>query len=53
MSDSAVEKWNVGIGRVQRGYVIIVSDTELGDQVVIEITNVRQNMTFADVLEQS
>ena len=52
MSDSAVEKWNVGIGRVERGYVIIVSDTELGDQVVIEVTNVRQNVAFANVIEQ-
>jgi len=41
-----------GIARVKRGYVIIVPDTKLGDQVVIEIENVRQNVAFADVVGQ-
>lgn len=41
-----------GIARVERGYVIIVSDTEPGDQVVIEIRNVKQNVAFADVVNQ-
>ncbi|QFU84444.1 TRAM domain-containing protein [Natronorubrum aibiense] len=41
-----------GIARVERGYVIIVPDTKLGDQVVIEIENVRQNVAFADVVGQ-
>ena len=41
-----------GIARVERGYVIIVPDTELGDQVVIKIENVRQNVAFADVVGQ-
>ena len=41
-----------GIARVERGYVIIVADAELGDHVVIEVTNVRQSVAFADVVEQ-
>jgi len=41
-----------GIARVGRGYVIIVADAELGDHVVIEVTNVRQSVAFADVVEQ-
>jgi len=41
-----------GIARVERGYVIIVPDTKLGDQVVIEIESVRQNVAFADVVGQ-
>lgn len=41
-----------GITRVERGYVIIVPDTKPDDEVTIEITNVRQNVAFADVLKQ-
>ena len=40
-----------GIARVERGYVIIVPGTEKGDQVRIEITTVRDNVAFGDVLE--
>lgn len=40
-----------GIARVERGYVIIVPETEKGDQVRIEITTVRENVAFGDVLE--
>jgi predicted RNA-binding protein with TRAM domain len=41
-----------GITRVERGFVVIVPDTEQGERVVIEITDVRENVAFADVVER-
>ncbi|MFD1588247.1 TRAM domain-containing protein [Halorientalis brevis] len=41
-----------GITRVERGFVVIVSDTEQGERVTIEITDVRENVAFADVVER-
>lgn len=41
-----------GIARVERGFVIIVPDTEVGERVTVEITDVRQRVAFADVVER-
>lgn len=41
-----------GITRVERGYVIIVPDTERSERVRIEITDVQENVAFADVIER-
>lgn len=41
-----------GITRVERGYVVIVPDTEMGERVEIEITDVRENVAFAEVKER-
>jgi predicted RNA-binding protein with TRAM domain len=41
-----------GITRVERGYVIIVPDTERGERVRIEITDVQENVSFAEVVER-
>ena len=41
-----------GITRVERGFVIIVPDTTQGERVTIEITNVRQNVAFGEVIER-
>ncbi|WP_255191999.1 TRAM domain-containing protein [Natronobeatus ordinarius] len=41
-----------GIARVERGYVIIVPDTEKGERVTIEITDVKETVGFADVIER-
>jgi predicted RNA-binding protein with TRAM domain len=41
-----------GIARVERGFVVIVPDTELGERVTVEITDVKQNVAFADVVER-
>ena len=41
-----------GITRVERGFVVIVPDTEQGERVTIEITDVRQNVAFAEVVER-
>ena len=41
-----------GVARVERGYVIIVPDTEKGERVTIEITDVKETVAFADVIER-
>ncbi|ESS07370.1 MAG: putative RNA-binding protein, contains TRAM domain protein, partial [uncultured archaeon A07HB70] len=41
-----------GITRVERGFVVIVPDTEQGERVSIEVTDVRENVAFADVVER-
>lgn len=41
-----------GITRVERGYVVIVPDTEKGERVKIEITDVNDNVAFATVTER-
>ncbi|RKS81509.1 putative RNA-binding protein with TRAM domain [Haloarcula quadrata] len=41
-----------GITRVERGFVVIVPDTEQGERVTVEITDVRQNVAFAEVVER-
>lgn len=40
-----------GIARVGPGYVIIVPGAELGERVSVEITEVRENMAFAEIVE--
>jgi predicted RNA-binding protein with TRAM domain len=41
-----------GITRVERGFVVIVPDTEQGERVTVEITDVRENVAFAEVVER-
>jgi predicted RNA-binding protein with TRAM domain len=41
-----------GITRVERGFVVIVSDTDQGERVTIEITDIRENVAFAEVVER-
>ncbi|WP_266083254.1 TRAM domain-containing protein [Haladaptatus caseinilyticus] len=41
-----------GIARVERGYVIIVPDTEKRDRVTVEIANVTPTVAFAEVVER-
>ncbi len=41
-----------GIARVERGYVIIVPDTEKRDRVTIEITKVSENVAFSEVVKR-
>lgn len=40
-----------GIARVGPGYVVFVSDTEIGQQPLVRITTVRENFAFAEVLK--
>lgn len=41
-----------GIARVERGFVVIVPDTDQGERVTVEITDVTENVAFADVVER-
>ena len=41
-----------GIAKVERGYVVIVSDAEPGDTVTVEITNVRENVSFGSIISE-
>ena len=41
-----------GIARVERGFVVIVPDTEPSERVTVKITDVRENVAFADVVER-
>jgi len=41
-----------GIARVKRGFVVIVPETEQGERVRIEVTDVQQNVAFAHVVER-
>ena len=41
-----------GIAKIERGYVVIVPDAELGDEVTVEITSVRENVSFASVIDE-
>ncbi len=41
-----------GITRVERGFVVIVSDASPGEEVIIEITHVQENVAFADVVDR-
>jgi predicted RNA-binding protein with TRAM domain len=42
-----------GIAKVDRGYVVIVPDTEPGDEVTVEVENVKENVAFAQVLHNT
>ncbi len=41
-----------GITRVERGFVVIVPDTERGERVTVEITEVAKNVAFAEVADR-
>jgi len=41
-----------GIARVERGYVIIVPDTDVGDRVKIEISDVKSNFAVGEVIDE-
>lgn len=41
-----------GIARVDRGYVVIVPDTNVGDEVEIEIEETRPNFAIGRVIEE-
>jgi predicted RNA-binding protein with TRAM domain len=41
-----------GLARVGPGYVVFVPDTEIGQQPLVRIENVRENFAFAEVVEE-
>ena len=46
-----IGKQGDGIARVERGYVIIVPGTEVGERVKIEVREVKSNFAVGDVVE--
>lgn len=40
-----------GIAKVERGYVLIIPDTQPGQEVTVEIERVQENVAFAQVVE--
>jgi predicted RNA-binding protein with TRAM domain len=41
-----------GITRVERGFVVIVPETTIGERVIIEISEVGQTVAFAEVVKR-
>ncbi|WP_328766922.1 TRAM domain-containing protein [Haloarcula nitratireducens] len=41
-----------GVARVERGFVVIVPDTEVGERVAVEIETVTETVAFAEVTER-
>ncbi|EMA46492.1 TRAM domain-containing protein [Halobiforma nitratireducens] len=39
-----------GIAKVERGYVVIVPDTAVGDRVTVRVTEARENVAFTEVV---
>lgn len=48
-----IGKQGDGIARVERGYVIIVPDTEVGERVKIEVTEVKSNFAVGEAISDS
>ncbi|AFK18451.1 TRAM domain-containing protein [Haloferax mediterranei ATCC 33500] len=46
-----IGKQGDGIARVERGYVIIVPETDVGERVKVEITEVKSNFAVGEVVE--
>lgn len=42
-----------GIARVERGYVIIVPDADVGERVKVEITEVKSNFAVGEIIEET
>lgn len=41
-----------GLARVGPGYVVFVPDTEIGHQPLVRIETIRENFSFAEVVEE-
>ena len=48
-----IGKQGDGIARVERGYVIIVPDAEIGERVKVEITEVKSNFAVGEIIDDS
>ena len=46
-----IGKQGDGIARVERGYVIIVPGTDVGDRVKIEVSQVKSNFAVGEIIE--
>lgn len=45
----AIGQQRDGIAKVEHGYVVIVPETEVGDEVTVEITNVTESFALGEV----
>ncbi|WP_331235798.1 TRAM domain-containing protein [Natronorarus salvus] len=48
-----IGKQGDGIARVERGYVIIVPGAEIGEQVKVEVTEVKSNFAVGEIIDES
>jgi predicted RNA-binding protein with TRAM domain len=48
-----IGKQGDGIARVERGYVIIVPDADVGERVKVEITEVKSNFAVGEIIEDT
>ena len=48
-----IGKQGDGIARVERGYVIIVPDAEVGERVKVEISEVKSNVAVGEIVEEN
>jgi predicted RNA-binding protein with TRAM domain len=46
-----IGKQGDGIARVERGYVIIVPDAEIGERVKVEVTEVKSNFAVGEIID--
>jgi predicted RNA-binding protein with TRAM domain len=47
-----IGKQGDGIARVERGYVIIVPDSEIGERVKVEVTEVKSNFAVGEIIDE-
>ena len=47
-----IGKHGDGIAHTDRGYVLVVPDTEQGERVTVEVTDVSESVGFASVIER-
>ena len=47
----AVGEQGDGIAKVERGYVVIVPHGQPGDELTVEVTQVRENVAFASIID--
>ncbi|EMA10328.1 Predicted RNA-binding protein, contains TRAM domain [Haloarcula vallismortis] len=41
-----------GVARIDGGYVVIVSDADVGERLRVEMNQVRENVAFAEIVER-
>ena len=41
-----------GIAKVERGFIVIIPGTQPGDQAEVEITDVKENVAFAEPVSE-
>jgi predicted RNA-binding protein with TRAM domain len=47
-----IGKQGDGIARVERGYVIIVPDSDIGERVKVEVTEVKSNFAVGEIIDE-